>query len=60
LADQLGQASGFARDDPPTAKLDKLEALLARAPAPDEDVAFLADLLSLLASERHSLPNVSP
>jgi class 3 adenylate cyclase len=55
-----GQASGFARDDPPTAKLDKLEALLARAPAPDEDVAFLADLLSLLASERHSLPNVSP
>src|SRR5205814_2999826 len=27
---------------------------------PDEDVAFLADLLSLPASERHPLPNVSP
>jgi hypothetical protein len=29
--DQLGRASGFARDDPPAAKLEKLEALLARA-----------------------------
>jgi class 3 adenylate cyclase len=29
--DQLGYAAGFARDDPPVAKLEKLEALLARA-----------------------------
>ena len=28
--------------------------------ATDEDVAFLADLLSLPASERHPLPNLSP
>jgi hypothetical protein len=34
--------------------------LLARAAPPEEDVAFIADLLSLLASERHPLPNVSP
>ena len=26
----------------------------------DEDVAFLADLLSLPGSERHPLPNLSP
>ncbi len=58
--DQLGRAAGFARDDPPAAKLEKLEALLARAAPPDEDVAFLADLLSLPASERHPLPNLSP
>src|SRR5205823_2143597 len=38
--DQLGRASGFAQDDPPAAKLEKLEALLARASPPDEDMAF--------------------
>jgi class 3 adenylate cyclase len=58
--DQLGRASGFARDDPPGAKLEKLEAVLARAAPPEEDAAFLADLLSLPASERHPLPNLSP
>jgi len=58
--DQLGRAAGFARDDSPTAKLEKLEAVLAQAAPPDEDVAFLANLLSLPASERHPLPNLSP
>ena len=58
--DQLGRAAGFARDDPPAAKLEKLEALLARAALPDEDVALLADLLSLPASERYPPPNLSP
>ena len=60
IIDQLGRAAGFARDDPPASKLEKLEALLARAAPPDEDVAFLADLMSLPASERHPLPNLSP
>jgi class 3 adenylate cyclase/predicted ATPase len=58
--DQLSQAAGFARDDTPAAKLEKLEALLGLAAPPDEDVAFLADLLSVPASERHPLPNLSP
>jgi class 3 adenylate cyclase len=58
--DQLGRTAGFARDDPPASKLAKLEALLARTAPPDEDVAFLADLMSLPASERHPLPNLSP
>jgi class 3 adenylate cyclase len=58
--DQLGRASGFARDDAPATKLEKLEALLALATPPDEDAAFLADLLSLPTSERHPLPNLSP
>jgi predicted ATPase len=58
--DQLGRAAGFAHGDPPAARLEKLEALLARAAPGEEDVAFLADLLSLPASERHPLPNLSP
>jgi class 3 adenylate cyclase/predicted ATPase len=58
--DQLGRASELASDDPPTVKLVKLGTLLARAALSDEDVAFLADLLSLPVSERHPLPNLSP
>jgi predicted ATPase/class 3 adenylate cyclase len=58
--DQLGRAAGLTRDDMPAAKLEKLETLLARAAPPGEDVAFLADLLSLPASDRHPLPNLSP
>jgi hypothetical protein len=34
--------------------------VLARAVPPDEDAAFIADQLSLPASKRHPLPNVSP
>jgi class 3 adenylate cyclase/tetratricopeptide (TPR) repeat protein len=58
--EQLGQASGFASDDPPAVRLEKLEVLLVRTAPPDEDVAFFAELLSLPASERHALPNLSP
>ena len=58
--DQLGRAAGFARDDPPEARLDKLESLLSRAALPDEDVALLVDLMSLPASQRHPMPNLSP
>jgi predicted ATPase len=58
--DQLGRASAFAQDDTPAAKSEKLEALLAQAAPPEEDVAFLADLMSLPGSLRHPLPNLSP
>jgi class 3 adenylate cyclase len=58
--DQLGRAGGFAREDLPAAKLEKLQTLLAAVNMPDEDVALLADLMSLPASERHPLPNLSP
>jgi len=60
FVDQLGRASGFVPDDPPAARLEKLDALLGRAAPLDEDVAFIADLLSLPASLRHPLPNLSP
>jgi class 3 adenylate cyclase/predicted ATPase len=58
--DQLGRAAGFARDDSPADKLEKLGALLAQAAPLDADLAFLADLMSLPASERYPLPNLSP
>jgi len=59
--DHLWHTAEFARDDPPTTKLEKLEAVLFRAPAqPDEDVPLLADLMSLPVSARHPLPNLSP
>jgi class 3 adenylate cyclase/predicted ATPase len=60
FVDQFGRASGFAPDNPPAARLEKLEVLLARAAPPDEDVALIADLLSLPATDRHPLPNLSP
>src|SRR5215469_5551957 len=40
--DQLDRAAGFAREDPSASRLKKLEAFLARATPPDEDVALLA------------------
>jgi predicted ATPase len=58
--DQLGRAAGFAGDDTPAAKRGKLEALLGQAAPPGEDVAFLADLLSLPPSERHRQADLSP
>ncbi len=58
--DQISRAAGFARDDPASARLEKLEALLARAGPAGQDVAFLADLMSLPPSERHELPSLSP
>jgi DNA-binding winged helix-turn-helix (wHTH) protein/predicted ATPase/class 3 adenylate cyclase len=60
IIDQLGRAAGFTRDDRPASKLEKLEVLLVRAAPLDEDVALLADLFSLPASQRHPLPNLSP
>jgi class 3 adenylate cyclase/predicted ATPase len=60
FTDQFGRTAGFMHDDPPASRLEKLEALLARSAPPEEDVALLADLMLLPASERHPLPNLSP
>ena len=60
FVDQLGRAAGFAREDPPAVRLEKLEALAVRAALPDDEVAFLADLLSLPPSQHHRLANLSP
>jgi len=58
--EQLAHAAGFARDDLAAARWEKLAALLVRAAPPDEDIALLADLLSVPAWEQRPLPNLSP
>lgn len=60
VINELGRRAGFERDDSSASKQGKLEALLARTAQPEEDVAFLAELLSLPASERHKPPSLSP
>jgi DNA-binding winged helix-turn-helix (wHTH) protein/predicted ATPase len=58
--DQLGREAKFTREDGPDARLGKLEALLARETPSDEDVALLADMMSLPAPKRHALPDLGP
>src|SRR6516164_8756227 len=55
---QIEHAAGFLRDDAAEQKLEKLDALLARAAAASEAVDLIADLLSLPA--RHPAPELSP
>lgn len=50
---QLERAAGFDRDDGPERKLEKLEALLAPLSPVAEDIALLADLLSLPLPARY-------
>src|SRR5215469_3146005 len=60
FVEQISRAAEFARTDPSDIKLEKLEALLAPASLPDEDVAVLADLVSLPGSARYPVPDLSP
>ena len=45
FVEQLRRASGFVADDPP-ARMEKLEALLARAAPPEKDVAQRSPVLA--------------
>jgi class 3 adenylate cyclase/predicted ATPase len=49
---QLERAAEFARDDDPSAKLDKLQALLSRRSTSTEDASLIAELLSLADIDR--------
>jgi class 3 adenylate cyclase len=58
---QLERAAGFERRDPPVEKLAKLDGMLNRASdMAQEEIAVLADLLSLPTEGRYSLPKMSP
>ncbi|MFO1046410.1 MAG: adenylate/guanylate cyclase domain-containing protein [Geminicoccaceae bacterium] len=57
---ELERAAGFGRNEPPEIKVERLEALLARTTAPAEDVALLADLLSLPRTNRHPPLKLTP
>jgi class 3 adenylate cyclase len=57
---QLGHAAKFHRDDDAAARLDKLDALLARAGTTIEDAALIADLLALPANDRYPPLDLTP
>jgi class 3 adenylate cyclase/predicted ATPase len=56
---QLERAAGFARDDGPEAKLDKLATLLGAA-AEIGDISLLAELLSVPGGDRFAPLELSP
>jgi predicted ATPase/class 3 adenylate cyclase len=55
----LERAADFGREDTPVAKLNQLEALMARTSAAERDVALLADLL-LLPTDRYAAVERNP
>ena len=57
---QMERAAGFARDDAPAAKLDKLQSMLASAAASAEDVALIAELHSLPSADVAPLLDLTP
>ena len=58
---QLSLAAGFTQDDPPDAKLDKLERLLGQATPDTRDVAPLfAALLGLAGEDRYGALGLAP
>src|SRR3712207_4436804 len=57
---RLERAAGFAQGDEPEVRLSKLEALLLPLEPPPEDVALLAELLSVGTFGRWPVPELSP
>ena len=60
IISQIERAAGLAHDDTPQAKLDKLDSLLAESLAPREDVALLAEMLSLPNDGRYPTLELAP
>jgi len=58
---QIERAAGLAHDDKPRAKLDKLDAMLARTSTTPEDAALFAEMLSLPNDGRYpALDELTP
>jgi class 3 adenylate cyclase/predicted ATPase len=60
IISQMERAAGLAHDDAAQAKLDKLDTLLAESLAPREDVALLAEMLSLPNDGRYPTLELAP
>ena len=61
LVEQLERAAAFARDDPPAARLRKLETLLARGTdRPEQAVPLIAALLGLSTEGRYPALDLTP
>jgi len=57
---QMERAAGLAHDDTPQAKLDKLDAVLAKSFAPGKDAALFAAMLSLPNDGRYPTLDLTP
>ena len=57
---QVEHAAGFAREDSPAAKIEKLKALLAQSSADAEDIALVSDLLLLPLPHNPATLNLTP
>jgi class 3 adenylate cyclase/tetratricopeptide (TPR) repeat protein len=57
---QMERAAGFAHDDTPRARLDKLDAVLAQTSTSPEDAALFAEMLSLPNDGRYPAFALSP
>jgi class 3 adenylate cyclase/predicted ATPase len=57
---QLERAAGFERDDTPSARLDKLQALVAASEPAEGDVQLLAELVSLPLDGRYPALDLTP
>jgi class 3 adenylate cyclase len=60
IISQLQRAGGFAHNDTVAAKLDKLDALLARSFTPRQDAALLSEMLSLPNDGRYPILELTP
>ena len=60
IISQLERAAGFTYDDTAQAKLDKLDALLARSFTPSQDAALIAEMLSLANDGRYPAVELLP
>ena len=60
IVNQMELAAGFTYDDSTQAKLDKLDALLAKSLTPPQDAALLADMLSMPNDGRYLAFELNP
>jgi class 3 adenylate cyclase/predicted ATPase len=60
IVSHLERVAGFARDDMPERKLDKLAALLASAGPAAGDISLIAELMSLPGGQRYPPLDLSP
>jgi class 3 adenylate cyclase/tetratricopeptide (TPR) repeat protein len=60
IISQIERAAGYAHDDTPQTKLDKLDALLAQSFASPPDAALFAEMLSVPNDGRYSERELTP
>jgi class 3 adenylate cyclase len=57
---QMERAAGLGRDDPPLAKVEKLDAVLAQTSTSIADAALFTEVLSLPNDDRHPVLDLTP